>query len=748
MALTTGKRQVAATASSVANRMGVVPAYGGDPVSTIAKVATEKLDFFAKRQASLEEAKYKADLEIKTSKFINTKAREFFNDPKSFTTTTDSYIESLVAEAPTRYKSWTKSMISGKAIRKGETIFANRIKQDHDDAIKLQDERVRTHNEETLEDLFDLATVSQADPELRKDSTFTNNIDDYHKNVWLPKVSEMYKSHLEVYNAAYPEDRNAMLTPQEFLRTMQVSFEQLRVNTKVKNIIDTTMLEITEMGGDYQIGNDKIKQLNTAISKMLNKEYMKNPQIDMLDGKATLVNTTKDERGQIISNAEKFMKGHLNVYSNQLTKYESEKNIAITEKLNSDLFGFVNNPNNFSSITPKQLEIDMINLNLNDEQKMNYRNAFNGGQLINESIQKDLQSYIGDPDGIKIDTFSGRLFSTLERKNYSKSLGISSPEDLKKLVIQQHMKIMFPSLAEDLEGNKYLVTGNVDDIRDTWLGTESLFTKDENTGEKILDENNNTLATAKFNTMVSYAKMMGEPIPQLTDFFNDIMNIDVKSETDLMKLDNAAFMVNYFTNTNGFEFMFKGINDDVKKNLLQLKEYHKLRHAGFDRLTRLDVAQNFFESLKPKDTTRTGKIKIAMDNFINYGGEGEDSADQIDLTSMVNKYIKKYQNERIVTPGTGIGLLAAAPGFTSLATGETTFLFDGVIDSMEVDANKVRKVIRPYLDMYLTNMFKDESYVTKQSIEKNLKDAMKFIMEDFANDGFNWKVFSGSNYNE
>ena len=85
----------------------------------------------------------------------------------------------------------------------------------------------------------------------------------------------------------------------------------------------------------------------------------------------------------------------------------------------------------------------------------------------------------------------------------------------------------------------------------------------------------------------------------------------------------------------------------------------------------------------------------------------------------------------------------------SLATGETTFILgDGVIDSMEVDANKVRKVIRPYLDMYLTNMFQDESYVTKQSIEKNLKDAMKFIMEDFANDGFNWKVFSGSNYNE
>lgn len=747
MALTTGKRQVTTTASSVANRMGVVPAYAGDPVSTIAKVATEKLDFFAKRQASLEEAKYKADLEIKTSKFINTKAREFFNDPKSFTTTTDSYIESLVAEAPTRYKSWTKSMISGKAIRKGETIFANRIKQDHDDAIKLQDERVRTHNEETLEDLFDLATVSQADPELRKDSTFTNNIDDYHKNVWLPKVSEMYKSHLEVYNAAYPEDRNAMLTPQEFLRTMQVSFEQLRVNTKVKNIIDTTMLEITEMGGDYQIGNDKIKQLNTTISKMLNEEYMKNPQIDMLDGKATLVNTTKDERAQIISNAESFMKGHLNVYNNQLVKYESEKKLAIADQLNNDLYNFVNNPDDFGIITEKQLERKMIDLELDDNQKLNYRNSYFAGQMIKGSINENLQSFVGDTSGMKMDTFSGRLFVSLDQKGYLEALGVNNQEDLKKMIIKQHMKKIFPSLRtiETDNGPTKIIVPGVDNIADTWLGTESVFTTDPD-GNTVLDEDQNALATAKFNKMVGYAKMMNEPIPQLTDFFNDVMSINVKSETDLMKLDNAAYMVNYFMDTDGFEFMFKGVDSDVKANLLKLQDYHKLRHADFDRVTRVDVAQNFFESLKPKESTTTGKIKIAMDNFINYGGEGEDSANQINLTEMVDQYIKKYQDNRVAF---SVPLNLAQPVFTSLATGEMTpILGDSVVDSMTVDANKVRKVIRPYLDIYLTKMFDDETFVTEQSIKKNLNRAMKFIMEDFANDGFNWKVFSGGSYNE
>ena len=747
MALTTGKRQVTTTASSVANRMGVVPAYSGDPVSTIAKVATEKLDFFAKRQASLEEAKYKADLEIKTSKFINSKAREHFNDPKTFTATTDSYIESLVNEAPTRYKSWTKSMISGKAIRKGETIFANRIKQDHDDAIKLLEERARTHNEETLEDLFDLATVSQGDPELKKDSTFTNNIDDYHKNVWLPKVSEMYKSHLEVYNAAYPEDRNNMLTPQEFLRTMQVSFEQLRVNTKVKNIIDSTMLEITEMGGNYQIGNDKIKELNLRITKMLNEEYMKNPQIDVLDGKATLVNTTKEERKQIISNAESFMKGHLNVYNNQLVKYESEKKLAIADQLNNDLYNFVNNPDDFGIITELQLERKMIDLELDDNQKLNYRNSYFGGQMIKGSIDENLQNFVGDTSGMKMDTFSGRLFTSLDQKGYLEALGINNQEDLKKIIIQQHIKRIFPSLRtiETEDGPKKIIVPGVDSIADTWLGTESVFMQDSE-GNTVLDKDQNALATAKFNKMVGYAKMMGEPIPQLTSFFNDIMNINVKNETDLIKLDNAAYMVNYFLDTDGFEFMFKGIDNDVRANILKLQEYHKLRHADFDRLTRVDVAQSFFESLKPKESTRTGQIKIAMDNFINYGEEGDDSADQINLTEIVDEYIKKYQDNRVAFSPIA---MIPIPVYTSLASGEMRpQLGDAVVDSMTVDANKVRKVIRPYLDIYLTNMFQDESYVTKQSIEKNLNKAMKFIMEDFANDGFNWKVFSGSSYNE
>ena len=88
MALTKGERTTITTASSVANRMGVVPAYGGNPITTIAEVATEKLDFFAKRQATLQEGKYKADLEIQTRAYINEIGREYFDNPNPHVFTT------------------------------------------------------------------------------------------------------------------------------------------------------------------------------------------------------------------------------------------------------------------------------------------------------------------------------------------------------------------------------------------------------------------------------------------------------------------------------------------------------------------------------------------------------------------------------------------------------------------------------------------------------------------------------------
>ena len=48
MALTTGKKQTSVTPSSMANRMGVVPAYGGDWLATASDTLGKTLDLQAK----------------------------------------------------------------------------------------------------------------------------------------------------------------------------------------------------------------------------------------------------------------------------------------------------------------------------------------------------------------------------------------------------------------------------------------------------------------------------------------------------------------------------------------------------------------------------------------------------------------------------------------------------------------------------------------------------------------------------
>jgi len=84
MALTTDKRRNITTISSQSSRMGVVQAYSGDAVGVLAENMSKKLDFFAKRQAVLEENKYKADTQHKVYKAIQEYGRTHFDNPAAF----------------------------------------------------------------------------------------------------------------------------------------------------------------------------------------------------------------------------------------------------------------------------------------------------------------------------------------------------------------------------------------------------------------------------------------------------------------------------------------------------------------------------------------------------------------------------------------------------------------------------------------------------------------------------------------
>ena len=209
---------------------------------------------------------------------------------------------------------------------------------------------------------------------------------------------------------------------------------------------------------------------------------------------------------------------------------------------------------------------------------------------------------------------------------------------------------------------------------------------------------------------------------------------DTTSEESLDKLDKAAYMVHYFINENGFEYMFKGLSNENKAKILKLSEYHKLRSINTSQVSREDVANSFFDSLKTQTVTQRQEILTELDNFIYYGNEDETEGG-INLTEMVNEYITKYQKMDLISP-------FQASLFNELSTGQVqSVLGDGQIDSVLVDQRRVQEVIRPLLNIYLPNMFKDSASVTEDSVKHHLEQVLPLIMEDFKNNGYNWKIW-------
>ena len=568
----------------------------------------------------------------------------------------------------------------------------------------------------TINDMYNL--IEFGDDVDLKSGNLANKIDVYKKDVFDAQLSEIYKDYLERYNSAYPEERSQMATPQEFLRGMKLSFEQARINTKIKNMIDIAVLEIEEGGFEYTVGADILTELNSNITKMLNEEYMKNPQIDIRDGAATFIGSTTAERAEIIKNATSFAEAHTGMYKKQLAKYQlnsvTEKNQIHQRNLN----GFIKSPEKYVSYNEDRLNADIVNLGLDEAAGIKYKNTFYAGKIVLDNVDKFLPKMIGGSAIMGINQTATETFEILQTAGYLDAVGIDTPADLKPLIIDTHMKLMF----------------NAEELRDISTGKIDIFTYNED-GEKVRDENNALVATQQFNAIVAYASQFNEEIPVITDFLNDTISMtDTTDDESLDKLDKAAYMVHYFINENGFEYMFKGLTSENKAKILKLAEYHKLRSLNTSQVSRQDVANSFFDSLKTQTVTQRQEILTELDNFIYYGNEDETEGG-INLTEMVNEYITKYQKMDLTSP-------FQANLFNELATGQVqSVLGDGQIDSVLVDQRRVQEVIRPLLNIYLPNMFTDSASVTEDSVKHQLEKVLPLIMEDFKNNGYNWKIW-------
>ena len=132
------------------------------------------------------------------------------------------------------------------------------------------------------------------------------------------------------------------------------------------------------------------------------------------------------------------------------------------------------------------------------------------------------------------------------------------------------------------------------------------------------------------------------------------------------------------------------------------------------------------------DNTVKGEIKTAIDGFIKY--DDDDESGDINLTEMINKAIKKdrwYQKHLggLRSYETGVRFVNNFRDFLSVDTSQ----------ELEIDNNKVKQIIRPILDVYITSAYKSGAEVTEQNLREVIQDMLKYTLDDFEKEGFYWR---------
>ena len=219
MALTSGDRKNKATVSSIQSRMGVVDAANvGTPLALAAEGASAVLDVFAERQANIEEVAWKTDFKLKSRETLNNLAREHFDDPDAFTKATNTYRDSLIAEAPVRFKNYAKEYIGNLAFEYGDNIWQE---------AKAQKTILEVTNWST--NYRDFVAGRNSDIMNKPASDFQ----DYWTQSLLPEMSDTMADYEKLYNS-YDSSIQASLqktfgTPEEFNKTLQLGFETQRL---------------------------------------------------------------------------------------------------------------------------------------------------------------------------------------------------------------------------------------------------------------------------------------------------------------------------------------------------------------------------------------------------------------------------------------------------------------------------------------------------------------------------------------
>ena len=712
MALTSGDRKNKATVSSIQSRMGVVDAANvGTPLALAAEGASAVLDVFAERQANIEEVAWKTDFKLKSRETLNNLAREHFDDPDAFTKATNTYRDSLIAEAPVRFKNYAKEYIGNLAFEYGDNIWQE---------AKAQKTILEVTNWST--NYRDFVAGRNSDIMNKPASDFQ----DYWTQSLLPEMSDTMADYEKLYNS-YDSSIQASLqktfgTPEEFNKTLQLGFETQRlISLAAKDLNAAQAFDTMTMRENGGLPAGYV----TEVSKVLKKyeawglSYLDKPNHDT-DDASVFVGSNREDRAGIVSEVQKYIESWNNVNASNVKKQDiviaQDKEEVVLQEISRIEDGFLT--------TTQDLRKIAFDYNLTNDQLDRLIDANNLATVVRDvSSQISTFEYNEQSGQYKLNaamtTFDVNNLM-FQRTNYLNGLGIEITQE--ELTDKAMMDQMFRIVSS--------VNPNI---------TQSQFNDMDLSTVVASGAAQDNLITSQ---LVELSKTYGAVPSLLENYFSSMDSFNFEVQADRQELRNMAEFANNLSRHKGRPLAFG--DSEANKNFANLVELHQeLQKVGRLNIGIADLTEKEINDLNldvgeyekliiEKWVAKTYPEQTMLDEKITFMNTViEDSG--TDFTRMMENF---FEDEQEDGPWWGFGFAD-----TDLLTGNNEFNIMGRDRDLEPSFNLVMQEAGEQIFVRVASMFDNDTYkvlMTETSIKAAFKKQLPYILNTIRTMGYGY----------
>ena len=427
MALKVGEKEVGTSIASLSQRRGVTPAYTGDALATAAENIGSAVNTFQARAAELLDLEYRTKANVDATNYLTNLSRDenYRYDPDKFMAAATAYMEKSIEQAPSRYKSWTKGLISPMIATKGDALWTKWNNRN-------QEEKQKIFYDGHTVILNDIATQMQ-------DMNFAQ-LDEFivgpegKGGIALQKLGESYELYTKLYNSL--DDNSTMLRPEEWFRNQQIFIEEARMESVVTSFLkDAIATDATSYLNDpYNLGFKKddlqFEQAAKYVKTILT-QYSANPEkLEGIPAFASLLkDTTIEERAQIVENLQSKIASYQSDSDKEFNNYKvkqqinAEKYIAqIEQRIDGFDSQMLLDQDNNTLVT----DLQKLNVSEEDIRKIIHK------KKANTLIWEESQSYLTSPEMSNLHNLSTVIMKKLKSEyNYT----YETAEDVKQALV-------------------------------------------------------------------------------------------------------------------------------------------------------------------------------------------------------------------------------------------------------------------------------------------------------------------------